>query len=317
MGQSILAPDVKKTVYLTGPTASGKTSRAVLLAKALDGEIISVDSRQVYRGMDLGTGKDLAEYDGVAYHLIDVADAGEKYNLYRYLKDYRTVETSLRQHGRRIIACGGTGLYLESVINGINLPEVPVNEKLRTDLSGLSLDRLTEILAGMKRLHNRSDTDTVARAIRAIEIETYYQSHPDEAATAQPSPEKDPVIIGVDIDRETRRQRIFDRLEQRLAQGMIEEVRGLVDKGVDPGVLLGYGLEYKYITLFVLGNIDYGKMKEDLYTAICQFAKRQMTWFRGMKRRGFEIEWLPFDMPDGEFVDTVKDIVAGKEDRNE
>lgn len=304
---------MKKTIYLTGPTASGKTGRAVALARAIGAEIISADSRQVYRGMDLGTGKDLDEYGDVPYHLIDVADAGEKYNLYRYLADYRCALDDISSRGLRAICCGGTGLYLESVIKGIKLPEVPENPQLREELMQYSLDELTDILASMKRLHNRSDTDTKARAIRAIEIEKYYLAHPDEALEAKPSPEVNPIIIGVDISRELRREKILSRLLARLDAGMTDEVKGLLEAGIDPDVLIGYGLEYKYLTLYALGRMSYDDMVSELYIAICQFAKRQMTWFRGMERRGLHIDWLSASLPEGEFTARAIDIINARE----
>lgn len=305
---------MKKTVYLTGPTASGKTGRAVALARVLGAEIISADSRQVYRGMDLGSGKDLEEYGSVPYHLIDVADAGEKYNLYRFLSDYRQAENDIVSRGRRAICCGGTGLYLESVIKGIKLPQVPENPKLRDELKACSLGQLTQMLASMKRLHNRSDTDTRARAIRAIEIEKYYLEHPAEALEAKPAPEADPIIIGVEISRDIRREKIRRRLLARLEAGMAGEVEGLLSGGVDPEVLIGYGLEYKYLTLYITGKMAYDDMVSELYTAICQFAKRQMTWFRGMERRGLHIDWLSAGLPEEEFTSRAIEIIRTKEE---
>lgn len=296
-------------IVITGPTASGKTRRAVDIARALDGEIISADSRQIYRGMDLGTGKDIEEYGIVPYHLIDICPAGYRYNLYEYLRDERAAQADIEARGRWPILCGGTGLYVESVINGIALPEVPANLELRASLEGKSLEELTTILSSMKTLHNVTDVDSCKRAIRAIEIAEYYRLHPDEAEATRPHPQTDAVIIGVDIDRETRRRRITERLRSRLDAGMIEEVKRLLDSGINPDDLIYYGLEYKYLTLYLTGRMTLGEMTEGLEIAIHQFAKRQMTWFRGMERRGHHIHWLPYDMPQDEFIDAVKALL--------
>lgn len=295
-----------KLIVITGPTACGKTSRAVDLAKAIDGEIISADSRQIYRGMDLGTGKDLEEYGEVPYHLIDICPAGYKYNLFEYLKDERKARADIEHRGHCPILCGGTGLYVESVLKGISLPEVPPNAELRSALAPKTLEELTEILASMKRLHNVTDVDSCKRAIRAIEIETYYAGHPELAEQAKPHPLTDVLTIGIDIDREVRRRRISERLEARLSAGMVDEVRALINSGIAPEDLIYYGLEYKFITLHILGQLTFEQMKKDLETAIHQFAKRQMTWFRGMERRGHSIHWLPYTMGREEFVETVK-----------
>lgn len=299
-------------IVVTGPTASGKTGRAVDLAKALDGEILSADSRQIYRGMDIGTGKDLEEYGDVPYHLIDICPAGYKYNLYEYLRDFDREYESVRSRGKFPILCGGTGLYVESVVSGLRLPEVPENRELRDSLKGRTLDELTAILAGMKDLHNVTDVDSCQRAIRAIEIQTYYRIHPEEAVHTEPCPMDKVVIIGVDIDRENRRGRISKRLRSRLDEGMVDEVRKLLDSGVDPENLIYYGLEYKYLTNYLLGHMTYDDMVDGLEIAIHQFAKRQMTWFRGMERRGFHINWIPWDLPKDEFVSKVIDLLPRK-----
>lgn len=298
-----------KLIVITGPTASGKTHKAVALAKQIGGEIVSADSRQLYRGMDIGTGKDLEEYEGVPYHLIDICEAGYKYNLYEYLRDCDKAMRKIRENGNRIILCGGTGLYVESVLNGLKLPEVPENKHLRDSLSGKTLQELTEILSKMKQLHNTTDIDTAKRAIRAIEIETYYVQHPEMSQDITPKPLKNYVIIGVDIDRDSRRRRITERLHSRLDNGMVDEVKRLLDSGIPAEDLIYYGLEYKYLTNYIIGNISYDEMVEGLEIAIHQFAKRQMTWFRGMERRGFKINWLPFDMSDSEFVEASLQLI--------
>lgn len=283
---------------MIGPTASGKTRRAVELARAVGGEIVSADSRQVYCGMDLGTGKDLGEYGEVPVHMLDVCPAGSKYNLFGYLRDARAAIDDIRRRGRRPIVCGGTGLYVESLINGLELPQVPENPELRQLLRGKTLGELTEILASMKALHNVTDVDSTARAIRAIEIQTYYKDHPDAAVGAVPRPDVDARIIGVAIGREERRERISRRLRARLDEGMVDEVRRLLDSGIPPDDLIYYGLEYKYLTLYVTGHMSRQEMEHGLETAIHQFAKRQMTWFRGMERRGHHIFWIDHDDPD-------------------
>lgn len=295
-------------IAIVGPTASGKTHRAVALAQAVGGEIISGDSRQVYRGMTVGTGKDLAEYGDIPFHLIDIADAGEKYNLHRYLKDATKALDDIRARGRRPIVCGGTGLYVEALLNGLRLPDVPENKELRAELAGKSLEELTSILAAMKQLHNVTDVDTAKRAIRAIEIQTYYAEHPELAATTVPSP-LDSIVIGVDIDRDKRREKITRRLHARLDEGMVDEIKGLLSAGVSSDDLIYYGLEYKYITEYVIGQLTYNEMFTRLETAIHQFAKRQMTWFRGMERRGFKIHWLSSELSDNDFTGEVMKLL--------
>ena len=286
----------QKIIAITGPTASGKTAVAVEYARRVNGEIISADSRQVYRRMDIGTGKDLREYGEVPYHLIDICEPGTKYNLHRYVADFHKALHDITSRGRTPILCGGTGLYLETVLSGVRLPDVPENPELRRSLEGLTLPQLTDILSSYKRLHNITDVDTAKRAIRAIEIQEYYREHPDEAAaanraTAKPLPAD---IYLVDISRDMRRQRISRRLDTRLESGMIEEVESLLSEGIDPENLIYYGLEYKYVTLYLLGRLSYQEMRSLLEIEIHKFAKRQMTWFRGMSRRGFTLSPLPF-----------------------
>ncbi len=300
-----------KYPVITGPTASGKTALAVALASDLNGEIISADSRQIYTGMDIGTGKDLEEYGSVPYHLIDIAPAGYKYNLFEYLRDAREAMDNILARGKVPVVCGGTGMYLEALVRGTHLPEVPINENLRSELSGKSLEELSGILKTMKTLHNSTDIDTAKRAIRAIEIQTYYHENPDAARDVTPGiPDERAVIVGVDIDRETRRRRISDRLHARIKAGMIDEVKALLDSGIAPEDLIYYGLEYKFVTSYITGQMSLERMTESLEIAIHQFAKRQMTWFRGMERRGFKIHWLPYDMPAKQFVSEVKILLA-------
>ena len=285
-----LSPDL---ITILGPTASGKTKVAAQLAARLDAEIISADSRQVYRRMDLGTGKDLEDYvvDGKAipYHLIDIAEPGTKYNVFEYQHDFLEAYTDIKARGKKVIVCGGTGLYLESVLRGYRLSPVPQDPGLRQQLQGKSLAELTDILKQFKTLHNTTDVDSPARAIRAIEIATYYEHTPVED---RPFPQLSSYTIGIEVDRETRRQRISRRLRQRLDAGMVDEVRGLLREGIAPDDLLYYGLEYKYLTLHATGAMDFEEMSRRLEIAIHQFAKRQMTWFRGMERRGVEIHWM-------------------------
>ena len=309
-GVTIMASEIiSKVLAIVGPTASGKTRRAVDVAKAIDGEIISADSRQIYRGMDLGTGKDLEEYGAVPYHLIDIAPAGYRYNLYEYLRDARRAIADVESRKRVPVICGGTGLYVESLLKGMSMPEVPENPVLRESLEGKSLHELTAILEGMKSLHNTTDVDTAKRAVRAIEIQQYYIDHPEEAKQVEsPEPLKS-VVIGVDIDRDARRRRISDRLKARLDAGMTDEVEHLLSEGVSPENLIYYGLEYKFVTLYVIGEISREEMISGLEIAIHQFAKRQMTWFRGMERRGIKINRLPYDIPADEFTGRCMELL--------
>ncbi len=297
-------------VTILGPTATGKTQLATALAARIDGEIISADSRQIYRGMDIGTGKDLAEYvvDGkpIPYHLIDIVDAGYKYNVFEYQRDFLKAFESVNQRGHLPILCGGTGLYIEAVLNGYKLLAVPDNQILREQLANKTLDELTSILSGYKTLHNQTDVDTVKRAIRAIEIEAYYQTHEEETVEY---PELKSLIIGVGIDREVRREKITKRLKARLNEGMIDEVKMLLDSGVQPDDLIYYGLEYKFVTNYLLGKLTFDELFTQLEIAIHQFAKRQMTWFRGMERRGFTIYWLDALKSMDEKLDEIESLL--------
>ena len=300
-----------ESITVTGPTASGKTAKAVALAKAFDGEIISADSRQVYIGMDLGTGKDLEEYDDIPYHLIDILQAGEKYNLHRYIRDFRKAYQDILNRGKIPIICGGTGMYLEPALSGVVLPEVEIDKELRDSLKGKSLDELTRILSNYKTLHNITDVDTCQRAIRAIEIQEYYRLHPELAQKADKNSAHkiNSLIVALDIPRDDRRQRISQRLEARLEAGMLDEVLKLLESGVPAENLIYYGLEYKYLTLHAIGELTFEQMHHDLEIAIHQFAKRQMTWFRGMERRGFNLHWLPYDLPNDSFIAEVKALM--------
>lgn len=299
-------------ITILGPTASGKTALSTALAARMgNAEIISADSRQVYRGMDVGTGKDLADYKvgevEVPYHLIDIVEPGTKYNLYEYQKDFHEVYEDIRQRGALPILCGGTGLYIEAVLKGYQLSPVPQNAELRKDLEGWSLEALTEKLKELKAktgsaMHNRTDVDSCQRAIRAIEIESYNLEHPMPLREMSPI---DSLLIGVDIDRDSRREKITQRLRQRLETGMLDEVRGLLDGGIPADDLIYYGLEYKYVTEHIIGKISFDEMFVSLETAIHQFAKRQMTWFRGMERRGFTIHWIDSSLPMEVKIETI------------
>ena len=288
----------KRMITILGPTASGKTDLAAHLATCLGAEIISADSRQVYRGMDIGTGKDLADYtvDGhkVPYHLIDICEPGTKYNLFRYQQDFLDCYEDIRGRGVLPVLCGGTGLYIEAVLKGYSLSPVPQNPELRRALDGKPLEELTAMLIELKAkngsvMHNKTDVDSCQRAIRAIEIETYNLTKPTEERQCPPI---DSLIIGVDIDREMRRKKITSRLKARLEEGMVDEIAGLLKRGIPAEDLIYYGLEYKFVTEHLIGRLSYDEMFRQLEIAIHQFAKRQMTWFRGMERRGFTIHWV-------------------------
>lgn len=296
---------------VVGPTACGKTSLAVDLALSIDGaEIISADSRQVYRGMDIGTGKDLAEYTRgdvtVPSYLLDIVDAGEKYNLFEFQHDFLNAYEDIKARGAFPVMCGGSGLYVESVLRGYRLLPVPENPELRARLEEKSLEELTAILAGYKSLHNNTDTDSKKRAIRAIEIEEYYLNCPVEERLF---PQINALVVGVSVDREVRRERISRRLRERLKEGMVEEVRALLDSGLDPEQLIYYGLEYKYLTLYLTGAMGYDDMVRGLEIAIHQFAKRQMTWFRGMEKRGVDIRWVDASLERGQLVEQIKKML--------
>lgn len=306
--------DCKKydLISIIGPTASGKTALAVEVARAMKGEILSADSRQVYRGMDIGTGKDIAEYGSggtrVPYHLIDIVDAGEKYNLFEFQRDFLAAYSDIVSRGALPVMCGGSGLYVESVLKGYRLIPVPENGELRARLEGKSMEELTTILATYKKLHNTTDVDTKKRAIRAIEIEEHYARTP---AHEREFPLLNSLIVGVDVDRDVRRERISRRLRARIDEGLVDEVRALLEGGLSPEQLIYYGLEYRYVTLYLTGALGLDDMIKNLETAIHQFAKRQMTWFRGMERRGLKIKWIDVSLPLQERVGLIKDMYNG------
>ena len=311
-----LHADMKQMITILGPTASGKTPLAAALAQRVDGEIISADSRQVYRRMDIGTGKDLVDYtvqgsgfrvQHIPYHLIDICEPGTKYNLFQYQQDFMDAYNDIVGRGKQPILCGGTGLYIEAVLKGYHLSPVPQNEELRKQLEGKPLNALTKILLELKsknesNMHNTTDVDSAQRAIRAIEIETYNLEHPTPRRELPPV---DSCIVGVNIDRELRREKITRRLKARLEEGMVDEVRGLLDEGIPADDLIYYGLEYKFVTEYVTGKTTYDEMFARLEIAIHQFAKRQMTWFRGMERRGFVIHWIDATLPMEEKVKLI------------
>ena len=301
---------MQKMITILGPTASGKTPVAARLAAEIGGEVISADSRQVYRRMDIGTGKDLEDYGSVPYHLIDICEPGTKYNLFEYQQDFFDVYQQIRSRGAVPILCGGTGLYIEAVLKGYKLSPVPQNQALRDSLEGKPLDELTEMLVRLKsqngsNMHNTTDVDSCQRAIRAIEIETYNLQHP---MPKRELPPVDSIIIGIDIDRELRREKITRRLKTRLENGMVEEVKALLDEGIPAEDLIYYGLEYKFLTEYLTGQLTYDEMFQRLEIAIHQFAKRQMTWFRGMERRGFNINWINATLPMEEKIDQIKKL---------
>lgn len=302
----------ERMITILGPTASGKTPLAASLAKEIGGEIISADSRQVYRRMDIGTGKDLEDYGDIPYHLIDIAEPGTKYNLFQYQQDFFDAYNNIIGRGKIPILCGGTGLYIEAVLKGYQLSPVPQNPELRKRLEYKSLDELTQMLVELKQqngsnMHNKTDVDSCQRAIRAIEIETYNLQHP---VPRRELPPVDSVIIGVNIDREARRQKITNRLKARLEGGMVDEVRSLLNEGIPAEDLIYYGLEYKFVTEYVTGQTTYDEMFQRLEIAIHQFAKRQMTWFRGMERRGFTIHWIDALLPMEEKVKAIIQILT-------
>jgi len=301
-------------ITILGPTASGKTPVAAHLAASIGGEIISADSRQVYRRMDIGTGKDLADYTvssiKVPYHLIDIREPGTKYNLFEYQQDFFDAYQDIQSRGAVPILCGGTGLYIEAVLKGYHLSPVPQNQELRDSLEGKSLEELTQMLTELKartgsNMHNKTDVDSCQRAIRAIEIETYNIENPTPRRELPPV---DSVIIGINIDRELRREKITRRLKARLEEGMIDEVKALLDEGIPAEDLIYYGLEYKFVTEYITGKTSYDAMYSRLEIAIHQFAKRQMTWFRGMERRGFKINWIDATLPMEEKIERIKQL---------
>jgi len=303
-----------KMITILGPTASGKTRLAAALAYHLDAEIISADSRQVYQGMDIGTGKDLADYivagKYIPYHLIDICKAGSKYNVYQYQQDFLEVYNKIKETNKLPILCGGSGLYLEAILKGYHLSTVPPNEELRNQLNEMSHESLIQMLVEIQeqlntKMHNSTDLDSKQRTIRAIEIGKHMLTEADPKTNF---PEIPSLIIGVDIDREERRRKITTRLHQRLEEGMIEEVKQLLNQGIAPEDLIYYGLEYKFVTEYIIGRLSYDEMVRQLEIAIHQFAKRQMTWFRGMERRGIKINWINASLPMEEKIEMIQTL---------
>lgn len=302
---------MNKLITILGPTATGKTTLAAHLAHKINGEIISADSRQVYRKMDIGTGKDLSDFhvngEKIPYHLIDIADAGYKYNLYEYQKDFFRVYEEIKAREKTPILCGGTGLYIEAVLKGYQLMEVPPDLNLRKSLEEKSLEELSEILSGLKKLHNVSEIDTKKRVVRAIEIETYYKCHPESNLTF---PALDYILFGIHFSREIQKKRITERLRQRLENGMIEEAEKLLDAGLTPDDLIYYGLEYKFLALYLTEKISHVEMFRLLEIAIHQFSKRQMTWYRKMEKNGFKINWMDGTLPLNNKIDFIFKVMA-------
>jgi len=298
-------------LVITGPTASGKTSLAVSVAARIGGEIISADSRQVYKGMNLGTGKDYDDYliDGriLPYHLIDIVDPGYKYNLFEYQRDFNRIFSELKVRKVFPVVCGGSGMYADSIISGYKITEVPPDTELRVELEKKSMEELKSILSTYKNLHNTTDLDSKKRVVRAIEIGHYNRIHESQG---KEFPVIKSLVIGIALDREVRRKRISERLKQRLSEGMVEEVKLLIERGIDKETLIYYGLEYKYITLYLTGDLTYDEMVRDLEVAIHQFAKRQMTWFRGMERRGIKIHWIDGELPMNQMLDLVIQLLT-------
>lgn len=303
-------------ITILGPTASGKTRLAVDVALAFHTEVISADSRQVYRDMTLGTGKDLEDYlvrdaqgnvvQQVPCHLIDIREPGYKYSIYEFQQDFHRVYQDMLSRGLVPVMCGGSGLYVESILRGYEMHEVPENPELRASLQGKSLEELTEILKTYKTLHNQTDTDTAKRAIREIEIRDYYRTHAEQLTGYPAVPS---LIVGTEVDREVRRQRITRRLHERLDAGMVDEVRRLLnERHIPPQDLIYYGLEYKFLTQYIIGELTYDEMVRQLEIAIHQFAKRQMTWFRGMEKRGLHIHWIPAELTREEKVTRVQEL---------
>ncbi len=301
-------------IVILGPTASGKTKLAAELAYHIDGEIISADSRQLYRGMDIGTGKDIEEYfihgKQIPYHLIDIREAGEKYNVFEFQSDFYKVYSEIKARGKKVILCGGTGMYIDAVLKQYKLITVPVNQQLRDSLANKTLDELATILAGYKKLHNTTDTDTIKRTIRGIEIEDYYANNPQ---VDNELPQINAIIFGVDINRELRREKITKRLKERIEQGMVEEVKMLLDRGISAEDLIYYGLEYKFLTQYIIGQLTYDEMFEQLNIAIHQFAKRQMTWFRKMQKEDTTIHWIDSQLPMEEKMAIINTTLKGKQ----
>ncbi|NVO02509.1 MAG: tRNA (adenosine(37)-N6)-dimethylallyltransferase MiaA [Bacteroidetes bacterium] len=300
-----------KLITILGPTATGKTKLATQIALNLKGEIISADSRQVYRGMDIGTGKDLKEYrienTNIPYHLIDIVDAGYEYNVFEFQRDFRKAYQEITERGNTPILCGGTGMYLEAALSDEDIVEVPQNIELRETLKNKNIKELKNILTSIKNIHNSTDTIDLNRVIRAIEIATHKVDFPELYQKSKPI---ETTIIGVNVERFLIRRKITERLTHRLKNGMIEEVQALLDKGLKPEQIKFYGLEYKFVTQYILGEINREKLSIFLNTAIHQFAKRQMTWFRRMEKNGAKINWIDGNLNEEEKIKITMDIIA-------
>ncbi|MDR1553689.1 MAG: tRNA (adenosine(37)-N6)-dimethylallyltransferase MiaA [Prevotellaceae bacterium] len=302
-------PEKEELISILGATATGKTKIAVALANDLNGEILSADSRQVYRKMDAGTGKDIEDYTvsgkKIPYHLIDIVDVGYKYNVFEYQRDFYKTYNDVCSRNRQPILCGGSGMYIEAVVNGYNMPEAPANYKLRAEFEKHSDDELINILASLKHLHNKTDYDSRKRLIRAIEIETFRKENDIKISKYE---KLNNIYFGIIFDTVTRRKRITERLDYRLKNGMIDEVKHLLENDISADDLIYYGLEYKFITLYLVGKLNYDEMRQQLNIAIHRFAKRQMTWFRGMERRGAKINWIDGHLPIAEKIKQIKNI---------
>lgn len=304
---------MKEIITILGPTATGKTHIAALLAKKIGAEIVSADSRQVYRNMDIGTGKDLSDYqvDGfpIPFHLIDVVEPGVEYNVFQYQQAASKAIKEIQKREVPVILCGGSGMYLEALLKGYKLFPVPTNNELRTHFQTQSFDDLSKLLASFKSLHNITDTDHPERLYRALEIEIYYQNHPELQEISTPIPS---IIFGLNGDRDHIRKKITLRLKERLENGMIEEIETLIQNGVNPTQLIRYGLEYKFVTQYLLGELTFDTMFEKLNIAIHQFSKRQMTWFRKMERDGFLIHWIDISLSETEKLEYIQQQLLTK-----
>lgn len=302
--------------FIVGPTASGKTRIAAIVAHALGAEIVSADSRHVYRGMTIGTGKDYADYivegSSVPVHLIDIVDAGYAYNVYEYKRDAIAALHDIYSRHKLAIVCGGTGLYAEALLKNYSLADVPEDAEFRKSCETRSYTDLVAELSSYKSLHNTTDIDSKKRLIRALEIARYEQHN--KLQYSEHDMFYSPLVIGIMVDRTIRRERIAKRLHLRLQEGLIEEIEALLRSGLSASQLIYYGLEYKFVTQYVIGELDKNQMIELLYIAICQFAKRQMTWYRGMERRGTTINWVEESWSDEQKREYILELISKKKE---